>query len=517
MVAQIAAASRRTPQSLMARGRPMPRHFVLWIDIKGIVMPQLEVTLRPDVIRRENAQPTLTIDIVSGSGEGQTVLSAFDAALFASGVQDFNLIPLSSVIPPGATIVPRDRFVAAPSGYGNRLYVVKAEMRAETAGTAIAAGLGWFQLADGRGVFVEHEMSGDGWTRIEVERRLRQQIMASLADLARTRNLDDAMLQMHVHIASAVVARQPACVVALAIYAAEPWRAAGDSVSDLGMGDPGWSSTDLPYACLKDMKRTLGFREAIRQIVQPHDIVVDAGAGTGILSFFAAEQGARVYALELDALLVSSLRLSAALNELDDRISVIGGDARLADVPRDVDVVIAEMIETGLIEEGQVAVLNAFHERGVIGPRTRVIPSRYQTCMELVEVDATFYGFTIASPLHEWPNYQRHEDGWLPVAARALTGRIAINDLDFERPIEPKVDRRLTFPGVADGLANAVRLSGETRLMPGRVLGATNALSGDKILRLPEPIPVRAGEPCSGRVTYTMGAGLGSFRWDREG
>ena len=459
----------------------------------------------------------LTIDIVSGAGVGQTPLSAFDAALFASGVQNYNLIPLSSIIPPGATVAPRSRFRAAPDGYGDRLYVVKAEMRGETPGTVIAAGLGWFQQADNRGVFVEHELSVEGCTRAEAEQTLRQQIAASLFDLAQTRHLDVSTIEMHDHVVSAVVAERPACVVALAIYAAEPWHTAnGESKKALGAGDAGWSSTDLPYACLKDEKRTLSFRQAIQALVRPGDVVVDAGAGTGILSFFAAEMGAHVLALELDPLLVSSLRLSAALNDMEDRVTVIPGDACLADLPDDVDVVIAEMIETGLIEEGQVAVLNAFHARGVIGPRTQIVPSRYRTFMELVEVDATFYGIAIASPLHEWPNYQNREDGWLPVEARPLTERIEITDIDFGLPIEPVVNRRVALQVIADGCANAVRLSGETRLMPGLVLGATNALSGDKILRLPEPFPVRHDELCAGHVTYTMGAGLGSFRWQRE-
>jgi predicted RNA methylase len=277
------------------------------------------------------------------------------------------------------------------------------------------------------------------------------------------------------------------------------------------------SSTDIPYACLKDMERTLAFQRAICRVIRPRDVVVDAGAGTGILSFFAADAGAAmVYAVEIDPLLVSSLRLSVALNDLKDRISVVPGDALAVELPLAVDVVIGELIETGLIDETQVAVMNRLRERGVIGAGTRLIPDRYQTSLELVEVDATFYGFAIAAPMHEWRNYVRGEEGWLSTNVRPLTQRGVVADVDLCHPVEPFVDRRLKLVGIADGLANGVRISGATRLAPGLILGPTNALNGDKILHLPEPTSVRMGEQLACRVSFEMGGGLGTFAWRRE-
>ena len=42
--------------------------------------------------------------VFSGIGKGETALSAFDAALKQAGVYNYNLICLSSIIPPGAIV-----------------------------------------------------------------------------------------------------------------------------------------------------------------------------------------------------------------------------------------------------------------------------------------------------------------------------------------------------------------------------------------------------------------------------
>ena len=46
----------------------------------------------------------LEIKVVCGVGSGRTILSSFDSALKDAGVYNYNLITLSSIIPPGSKV-----------------------------------------------------------------------------------------------------------------------------------------------------------------------------------------------------------------------------------------------------------------------------------------------------------------------------------------------------------------------------------------------------------------------------
>ncbi|MBI1206004.1 MAG: pyruvoyl-dependent arginine decarboxylase [Azospirillum sp.] len=107
----------------------------------------------------------MKIPLTSGTGSGPTTLSAFDAALMAAGVTHWNLLHLSSVVPPGAEII--DQPVLTPAEeFGQRRYVVMAHKYAVEVGQEAWAGLGWCQDASGKGLFVE--ITGAG--RADVER-----------------------------------------------------------------------------------------------------------------------------------------------------------------------------------------------------------------------------------------------------------------------------------------------------------------------------------------------------------
>ena len=271
-----------------------------------------------------------------------------------------------------------------------------------------------------------------------------------------------------------------------------------------------WSNTDFPYMCLKDEVRTTAFRDAIRAVVRPGDVVVDVGAGTGILSFFAAEAGAAaVYAVEIDPVSAAALRRSIALNpQVADRVRVVEGDAAVADLPRGADVVLAEIIETGLLDEQQVPVLNALRRRGVITASTRLLPATYETTLELVDADHRYYGFSIAAPKHEWPFYASGP-GWHPTPVTATSTAVVTATVEFAAGrIDEQVTGEIDLAIDPSRETNAVRLAGRIGLSAQHELGPTHALNGDKILPI---APLRGVSRASLRWRYRMGAGLGAL------
>ena len=275
-----------------------------------------------------------------------------------------------------------------------------------------------------------------------------------------------------------------------------------------------WSNTDYPYMCLKDEARTFAFRDAIRAVIRPGDVVVDVGAGSGILSFFAAEAGAaKVYAVEIDPVSAAALRQSIQLNPaIADRVCVVEGDAAVVELPRPADVVVAEIIETGLLDEQQVPVLNALRRRGVISERTRLVPAGYETTLQLVTADHRYYGFVIAAPKHEWPFYTGL--GWHPTAVTAGSDVITVTSVDFAAGLVAEdVAGQMDVEVYPDATVNAVRLAGRIGLSTRHALGPTHAVNGDKILPLRELSGVARATL---RWRYKMGAGLGALELDCE-
>ena len=106
---------------------------------------------------------------------------------------------------------------------------------------------------------------------------------------------------------------------------------------------------------LGDASRVSAFRRAIEEVVTPGDVVLDLGAGTGILGLMACRAGAkRVYAVD-EGPIIGLAREIAEANGFHDRITHIMGLSTRVELPERVDVVLADQIgrfglESGILE-----------------------------------------------------------------------------------------------------------------------------------------------------------------------
>lgn len=156
-----------------------------------------------------------TIEVTSAIGTGATTLAAFDRALLACGVGNFNLLRLSSVIPPETNVVPMSGAIDVMGDWGDRLFVVMAEERVDRPGREAWAGIGWVQHEEtGRGLFVEHEGHSEDQVRSDIER--------SLSSLMEARShVEFGPIQSVVR--GARCEGEPICAMAVAVYEAAGW------------------------------------------------------------------------------------------------------------------------------------------------------------------------------------------------------------------------------------------------------------------------------------------------------
>jgi arginine decarboxylase len=167
----------------------------------------------PAPTHRADPAPFGPIAIASAVGTGPTELAAFDSALLGAGVANYNLIVLSSVIPPGSRIE-RRRWHTPHEHWGRRLYCVVSQAREPRPGHEVHAGIGWVQEAEGgQGLFVElHDHDRP---------RLERDLHATLTSMQRQRGI--ALGPVHTEIASARCEREPVCALVIAVYASAPW------------------------------------------------------------------------------------------------------------------------------------------------------------------------------------------------------------------------------------------------------------------------------------------------------
>jgi protein arginine N-methyltransferase 1 len=140
---------------------------------------------------------------------------------------------------------------------------------------------------------------------------------------------------------------------------------------------------------IADRVRMAAYRAALERAVQPGSVVVDLGAGSGIMSLIACQLGARrVYAIEPNDLVEVARELAIA-NGFGDRVQVIRDVSTRVELPERCDVIVSDM--RGIVPfhaEHLLALADA--RRRFLRPGGVLIPETDEVRVAVVAADGAY-------------------------------------------------------------------------------------------------------------------------------
>lgn len=266
-----------------------------------------------------------------------------------------------------------------------------------------------------------------------------------------------------------------------------------------------WAMTESVFYCLFDHKRTKAFKAAIENTIKKGDVVVDMGTGSGVLAMFAVEAGAeRVYAIELDKNNIQTLRRTIEINGYREKIIILEGDVTKMELPEKVNVVIGEMIATGLVEELQVPAMNnilKYAKKDV-----RVVLKEYESSIDLVHNRDSLYGHKFKMVRYEIP-------GIAGSKSISFSEMIPYSRVDFSVFTRKKnIDKKVRFMIHKNGIINGIRISGKTFFEDGSSFDYSVAYSFPIILPI-DDIHVKKGDEFIVSISYTLCGGFKTLKY----
>ncbi len=272
--------------------------------------------------------------------------------------------------------------------------------------------------------------------------------------------------------------------------------------------DETFSSIDLVTQCLADEKRTLKFKEAIEKVVKKGDVVLDAGTGSSILALFAARAGAReVIAVEYDPYVAELALKNIKNNGYENTIKLFIGDVRNIhfEPSRQFDVVIMEMLTTGMVDEFQVWTVNNLYQKNYLKENSTFIPKRQDTFISLSQIDFVDYGLNMRMVKHYWDPF--------PVdKIKLLSNTELLNSISFDKINDLAFKASIKLKALDDGVVNSIFLTSKTVLDNEIEVRDTLSLNGPVGVPLDSDIKIRKGDVLEIQIDYRFGGGFRNFK-----
>lgn len=186
---------------------------------------------------------------------------------------------------------------------------------------------------------------------------------------------------------------------------------------------------------LADSQRTLAYKDAIFQCKDAikGKVVLDVGAGTGILSCFCGQAGAaKVYAVEASNIADQAKKVVVA-NNLEDRVEVIQGIMEEVVLPEKVDIIVSEWMGYCLLYESMLPSVIYARDRwlkpgGLLLPDTATVYIA-PICDDEIMVDKVHFWLDMKE------EYGVDMSCLIPFARESIAKDIIVKDLSIENVI----------------------------------------------------------------------------------
>jgi predicted RNA methylase len=267
-------------------------------------------------------------------------------------------------------------------------------------------------------------------------------------------------------------------------------------------GEPSLEPWQLAMVC--DRARNDAFDSAIVRAVQGGaSRVLDIGTGTGLLAMMAARAGATsVTGCEQVSHVAKRAMRIVEKNGFSDRVTVHCARSYDLEKPAEpYDLVLAELVDYGLLGEGIVRVL-AHAKRSLGCEKARILPQRarvYAVCIEVLSPPVLGYDMQPLDTVRWQPEYEgvRLE----ALEHRKITDTFKVSEIDFEDPVSSGASgvefRTIEITATRDGTITAIAywytlfVDGEATLTTGP---GTPTHWRQALRYLPVPYACRSGD-----------------------
>lgn len=238
---------------------------------------------------------------------------------------------------------------------------------------------------------------------------------------------------------------------------------------------------------LKDTDRLSAFWQAIQDYEGNFDLAYDLGCGSGILSYFLSTYFKEVIALEIDR-----KTYDCANDNLSDfdNVQVVNSDVLDYDFTKKADLIVCEMLDTALIDEEEIPVLNL--AKNFLNEDGKIIPEAIINTVELVNLERHYIHWD------EGVNYEEFSEP------------MVYSEFNFLDCINPEFEADLSLNSSKEGIINGLKITTYTKLNENLIVGPLPMLNPPLLIPLDEK-SVMVNDLIKVKLKYIMGNGIESI------